>query len=309
MISAKDLWKTMLEEARIMQAQEPALRDFLEVQIFKKPDLGNALADNLSSNFFGITKYEINLEKIFAKSLDLDNEILQCACRDLQAYVDRDPACEHYVTPLLFYKGFQALQLQRICHSLWIRLQCACRDLQAYVDRDPACEHYVTPLLFYKGFQALQLQRICHSLWIRGQRYLARYLQSKMSENYGVDIHPGAIIGAGVMLDHATSLVIGETAVVGDDVSILHSVTLGGSGLQSGDRHPKIANGVLIAAGAKVLGNITVGEGVKIGAGSLVLESVPAFVTVAGVPAKIIGGSTPGMAAFHMDQQITKEGN
>ncbi|MAH73013.1 MAG: serine O-acetyltransferase [Cellvibrionales bacterium TMED49] len=253
----------MLEEARIMQAQEPALRDFLEVQIFKKPDLGNALADNLSSNFFGITKYEINLEKIFAKSLDLDNEILQCACRDLQAYVDRDPACEHYVTPLLFYKGFQALQLQRICHSLWIR----------------------------------------------GQRYLARYLQSKMSENYGVDIHPGAIIGAGVMLDHATSLVIGETAVVGDDVSILHSVTLGGSGLQSGDRHPKIANGVLIAAGAKVLGNITVGEGVKIGAGSLVLESVPAFVTVAGVPAKIIGGSTPGMAAFHMDQQITKEGN
>ena len=263
LIDAKDLWKTMLEEARMMQTLEPSLRDFLEVRILKNPNFADALAKNLSSNFFKITEYEINLENIFSESLDFDHKIVQSACRDLQAYVDRDPACDHYVTPLLFYKGFQALQLHRICHSLWIR----------------------------------------------DQRYLARYLQSKMSEYYGVDIHPGAIIGGGVMLDHATSLVIGETAVVGDDVSILHSVTLGGSGLQSGDRHPKIANGVLIAAGAKVLGDIAVGEGVKIGAGSLVLESVPAYVTVAGVPAKIIGGSTSGMPALNMDQQINDEGN
>tara|TARA_B100001093_G_scaffold517984_1_gene601252 strand:- start:5282 stop:6073 length:792 start_codon:yes stop_codon:yes gene_type:complete len=262
LIDAEDLWKTMLEEARMMGAKEPALADFLNVQILQKPNLVNALANNLSSHFLKIPTYEIDLEKIFAELLSLNSDIVQRACKDVKAYVDRDPACDYYVTPLLFYKGFQALQLHRICHSLWSR----------------------------------------------DQRHLARYLQSKMSENYGVDIHPGAIIGGGVMLDHATSLVIGETAVIGDNVSILHSVTLGGSGLQSGDRHPKIANGVLIAAGATVLGNIDVGEGVKIGAGSLVLESVPAYVTVAGVPAKIIGGSTVGMPALDMNQQINEEG-
>lgn len=177
-------------------------------------------------------------------------------------------------------------------------------DMQAHYDRDPACDKYVMPMLYFKGFQALQLQRVSHWLWCQDRKMLALYFQHQISEIFAVDIHPGARMGAGIMIDHATGLVIGETAVVGDDVSILHSVTLGGSGCASGDRHPKIGHGVMIAAGAKVLGNIHVGDGVKVGSGSLVLDDVPAHVTVAGVPAKVVGRPREQSPALEMDQNL-----
>lgn len=177
-------------------------------------------------------------------------------------------------------------------------------DICAYVDRDPACDRYMLPFLNFKGFHALQAQRVSNWLWKQGRQSLALYFQNQMSSEFGVDIHPGAIIGKGIMIDHATGVVIGETAVVGDNVSMLHGVTLGGSGCQSGDRHPKIGNGVLISTGAKVLGNITVGDGAKIGGGSVVLNPVPAHTTVAGVPAKVVGRTRGAAPAMEMDQRL-----
>ncbi len=162
-------------------------------------------------------------------------------------------------------------------------------DILATYTRDPACTELLAPFLFYKGFHALQSHRIAHWLWHRDRRTLAQFFQSQISVTLGVDIHPAAQIGSGIMLDHATGIVIGETAVVDDDVSILHSVTLGGTGKVSGDRHPKIRRGVLLSAGCKIIGNIEVGEGAKVAAGSVVLKSVPAHTTVAGVPARIVG--------------------
>ena len=166
----------------------------------------------------------------------------------------------------------------------------AAADILAVEERDPACRSPLQPFLYFKGFHALMCYRIAHWLWREGRETLAFHLQSRVSERFGVDIHPAARLGCGIMIDHATAVTVGETAVVGDDVSILHEVTLGGTGTGHGDRHPKIARGVLIGAGAKVLGNITVGEEARIAAGSVVLNSVPAHCTVAGVPAKPVGG-------------------
>ena len=182
-------------------------------------------------------------------------------------------------------------------------LQSAANDMMATFNRDPACEDPLTPFLFFKGFHALQAHRIAHWLWRQGRKTLAHFFQNQISVTLGVDIHPAAQFGAGIMLDHATGLVAGETAVVGDDVSILHAVTLGGTGKESGDRHPKIGRGVLLAAGCKIIGNIEVGEGAKVGAGSVVLEDVPDHVTVAGIPAKIVG-QTQGLPAHAMDQRL-----
>ncbi|MFP4537646.1 MAG: serine O-acetyltransferase [Dichotomicrobium sp.] len=162
-------------------------------------------------------------------------------------------------------------------------------DLAAVMDRDPACQRAVEPILYFKGFHALQTYRFAHALWEAGRRDFALYLQSQSSRVFGTDIHPNAQIGRGIMLDHATGLVVGETAVVGDQTSILHAVTLGGSGKETGDRHPKIGCGVMIGAGAKILGNISVGDCVRIAAGSVVLKDVPPRTTVAGVPAKVVG--------------------
>jgi serine O-acetyltransferase len=162
-------------------------------------------------------------------------------------------------------------------------------DLAAVADRDPACRQISDPLLYFKGFHALQTYRFAHLLWLAGRTALALYLQSQSSRVFATDIHPNARIGRGIMLDHATGLVIGETAVVGDQTSILHAVTLGGSGKETGDRHPKIGAGVMIGAGAKILGNITVGDCARVAAGSVVLKDVPARTTVAGVPAQVIG--------------------
>nr|WP_301288727.1 MULTISPECIES: serine O-acetyltransferase [Methylorubrum] len=164
----------------------------------------------------------------------------------------------------------------------------AVRDLVAIRERDPTCRRYIDPFLFYKGFAALQGYRVAHWLWHQGRATLALHVQSRISEVFGCDIHPAARIGSGVFIDHATGVVIGETTVVADDVSILQSVTLGGNGKESGDRHPKIARGVLLSVGAKVLGNIRVGEGAKVAAAAVVLHEVPAHTTVAGVPARVV---------------------
>ncbi len=181
------------------------------------------------------------------------------------------------------------------------------RDLTAAVERDPAARGTAEPFLNFKGFHALEAYRVAHYLWDGGRKPLALYFQSRVSEVFGVDIHPAARIGRGVFIDHATSIVIGETAVVGDSVSILHEVTLGGTGNETGDRHPKVGNGVLIGAGAKILGNVRIGDGAKVGAGSVVLEDVPPHVTVAGVPAKIVGKPKTESPALQMDQGIDSE--
>ncbi len=175
-------------------------------------------------------------------------------------------------------------------------------DLAAVYDRDPACTRYLDPILYFKGFHALVTHRFAHQLWKAGRHDFALYLQSQSSRMFGVDIHPAARFGKGIMLDHATGVVIGETAVIGDNCSLLHAVTLGGSGKETGDRHPKIADNVLIGAGAKVLGNIKVGHCSRIAAGSVVLSDVPANVTVAGVPAKVVGPAGCAEPARAMDQ-------
>ena len=178
-------------------------------------------------------------------------------------------------------------------------------DMLATCSRDPACYDLTTPFLFFKGFHGLQAHRVAHWLWQQGRRTLAQFFQNQISVTLGIDMHPAAEIGCGIMLDHATGIVVGETAVIEDDVSILHSVTLGGTGKESGDRHPKIRRGVLLAAGCKVIGNIEVGEGAKVGAGSVVLEDIPPFVTVAGVPARIVGETQGTVPAHDMDQRLS----
>ncbi|MEN8721314.1 MAG: serine O-acetyltransferase [Alphaproteobacteria bacterium] len=162
-------------------------------------------------------------------------------------------------------------------------------DLSAFLDRDPACHDMMTPFLYYKGFHALQAHRIAHWLWTAGRTSLAYYMQHRNSVEFGVDAHPAARIGKGIMIDHATGIVIGETAVIENNVSMLHGVTLGGTGKVDGDRHPKIREGALISVGAQVLGNVEVGARARVGAGSVVLINVPAECTAAGVPAKIVG--------------------
>ncbi len=179
-------------------------------------------------------------------------------------------------------------------------------DMAAVVDRDPACTRLIEPLLYFKGFHALQTHRLAHWLWMRNRTDLALYLQSRSSEVFQTDIHPAARIGRGVFLDHATGLVVGSTAVIGDNVSLLQDVTLGGTGKEKGDRHPKIRSGVLIGAGAKILGNIEVGECARVAAGSVVLASVPRNSTVAGVPAKVVGEAGCAEPARVMDQLLAE---
>ncbi|MBZ0163661.1 MAG: serine O-acetyltransferase [Notoacmeibacter sp.] len=178
-------------------------------------------------------------------------------------------------------------------------------DIQAVFDRDPACTRYLDPLLHFKGFHAIQTHRLAHWLWNRGRRDFALYLQSRSSAVFQTDIHPAVPMGQGVFFDHATGLVVGMTAVIEDDVSILQGVTLGGTGKESGDRHPKIRRGVLIGAGAKILGNIEIGCCSKIAAGSVVLKPVPAHTTVAGVPARVVGEAGCAEPSRAMDQLIT----
>ena len=180
-------------------------------------------------------------------------------------------------------------------------------DIVAVYQRDPACNTYIQPLLFFKGFQALQAYRVAHWLWNRDRKDMSYFIQMRCSEVFGIDIHPGARIGKGIMIDHAHSIVIGETAVVGDNVSMLHSVTLGGTGKEDEVRHPNIGHGVLLGAGAKVLGNISVGNCSRVAAGSVVLQNVPEKSTVAGVPAKVIGAAGCTNPSISMDQIIKRK--
>ena len=258
MNSNDPIWNFIQQEAQQLSSEEPLLADFFQRAVLQHSRLEEVVVHILSETFAASAIEPKDIRAVITQALDSDPEIGVSIRRDIEAAFQRDAACKHYLMPLIYFKGFQALQLYRISHWLW-----------------------------------------------KNQRFsFALFMQNNISERFAVDIHPAARLGNGIMIDHATGLVIGETAIVGNDVSILHSVTLGGSGCQIGDRHPKIGNGVLLAAGAKVLGNISVGEGVKVGAGSLVLESVPDHVTVAGVPAKIVGTPAEENPALEMDQYI-----
>ena len=179
-------------------------------------------------------------------------------------------------------------------------------DITAVYERDPACERFIEPFLYFKGFHAIQAHRLTHWLWHAGNRDFALYLQSRASEVFQTDIHPAARLGRGLFLDHAPGLVVGETAVIEDDVSMLQDVTLGGTGKEAGDRHPKVRRGAMIGAGAKILGNIEVGENARVAAGSVVLASVPAHTTVAGVPARPVRAPTPDQPSRCMDQILSE---
>jgi serine O-acetyltransferase len=215
-------------------------------------------------------------------------------------------ALSYHLAQKLGGADMNALQIRDVCAGAFAAdpaiVARAEADVRAVRMRDPACLSYLQPFLYYKGFSALQAHRVAHHLWHNGRETLAFHLQSRVSELLQVDIHPAATLGQAIFMDHATGIVIGETAVVGDNVSMLHNVTLGGTGKEGGDRHPKIAAGVLIGAGAKVLGNIRVGEGARIASGSVVLHDVPAGCTVAGIPAKAVGGPCCENPADSMDQ-------
>lgn len=199
----------------------------------------------------------------------------------------------------LIRQTFQAMWNDQPDWSTVVRV-----DIQAYYDRDPACDRFIMPVLYFKGFHAIQTHRLAHWLWNQGRRDFALYLQSRSSAVFQTDINPAARIGKGIFLDHATGLVVGETAVVDDDVSILQDVTLGGTGKETDDRHPKIRHGVLIGAGAKILGNIEIGHCTKVAAGSVVVKPVPPNKTVAGVPARIIGEAGCEEPSRAMDQLV-----
>lgn len=256
------VWTQIRREARASVEAEPLIGGILHAAILHHDTLDCALAYRLAS-------------KLAAP--DMSEQIL----RELFDTVYRD-------TPAL--------------------VEAARADILATVERDPATDRFMQPLMYFKGFQAVQAYRISHVLWRQGRRDFACYLQMRSSELFGIDIHPGARIGQGIMIDHAHSIVIGETAVVGDNVSMLHSVTLGGTGKEDEDRHPKIEDGVLIGAGAKVLGNIRVGHCARIAAGSVVLADVPHNSTVAGVPAKVVGEAGCPEPARSMNQLLGLRG-
>jgi serine O-acetyltransferase len=252
------MWQQILTEARDEADHEPVLADFLKTTLLERDSLEDALAFHLAQKLATPSVTAAALQKVFSEAFAGDAAIGEAVRADLRAVRDRDPACSRLVVPLLYFKGFHALQ--------------------AY--------------------------RFAHFLWTHGRRGLAQFVQNRISQTFGVDIHPGARIGRGIFIDHGTGVVVGETAVIEDDVSLLQDVTLGGTGKESGDRHPKVRAGVLISAGAKVLGNIEIGEGAKIGAGSVVLKNVPPHTTAVGVPARIVGSPDEDRPALAMDQSV-----
>jgi serine O-acetyltransferase len=255
--AAEQIWADIRKEAEAAVASEPALGGFIFATVLSHKRLEDVICHRVA-NRVGVNADANLIMQSFQGLLDANAEMAQ---------VFRD-------------------------------------DLAAVRDRDPACNRYIEPLLFFKGFHALATHRFAHEMWRKGRKDFALYLQSEASRLFAVDIHPAARIGRGLMLDHATGVVIGETAVVGDNCSFLHAVTLGGSGKETGDRHPKIGSGVLIGAGAKVLGNIHVGNCSKIAAGSVVLTDVPPNMTAAGVPARIVGSAGCAEPARSMDQYL-----
>lgn len=212
----------------------------------------------------------------------------------------------HRMAARLHHPDLAATMIEHAYHDLIERdpsiAEAFRADLMAVFDRDPACTRIIEPLLYFKGFHAIQTHRLAHGLWKSGRKDFALYLQSRSSAVFGTDIHPAARIGKGIFLDHATGLVVGSTAVIEDNVSMLQDVTLGGTGKETGDRHPKIRHGVLLGAGAKVLGNIEVGHCARVASGSVVLSPVPHNKTVAGVPARVVGEAGCAEPARSMDQ-------
>ncbi len=254
------VWAALRNEAERAAQSEPTLASLLNAVVLSHHDLGAALSYQLAR--------KLGDQELRAMSL---RELADAAYNDNPKLVDIAEA-----------------------------------DLKAVFERDPACKGYVQPFLFFKGFQALQTQRVANWLWGQGRETIALYLQSRMSEVFQVDIHPATKIGSGVFIDHGTGIVIGETAVIGDDVSMLQDVTLGGTGAERGDRHPKIGKGVLLGAGAKVLGNIKIGDYAKIASGSVVLKPVPAHCTAAGVPARLVNCPTCDEPARSMDHTLAE---
>ena len=256
---ADELWNTIRSQTQLQAQQEPVLASFLHASVLNHHSLESALSFHLANKLDSPSLPAMLLREVINEALQADPSIVEAVRADLQAVHQRDSACCSLVTPLLYYKGFHALQSFRVTH--W--------------------------------------------LWQQGRRSLALFLQNRISSVFSVDIHPAARIGKGIMFDHATGIVIGETAVVEDNVSIMQSVTLGGTGKEKGDRHPKIRHGVLISAGAKVLGNIEVGHCARVGAGSVVLKDVAPRTTVAGVPAKVVGDHTCPEPAASMDHRLS----
>jgi serine O-acetyltransferase len=255
------VWAALRNESLQAARNEPALASLLNAVVLSHENLGDALSYQL------------------ARKLG-DQELRAMSLRELAtAAYESDPRL----------------------------VQIAEADLKAVFERDPACKGYVQPFLFFKGYQALQTQRVAHWLWNEGRETIALYLQSRMSEVFQVDIHPATQIGSGVFIDHGTGIVIGETAVIGDDVSMLQGVTLGGTGKERGDRHPKIGRGVLLGANATVLGNIVIGDYAKVASGSVVLKPVPPGCTAAGVPARLTNCPTCAEPARSMDHTLAEE--
>ena len=252
------VWSAIREEAKLIAKSEPCLGSFIMANVLNHDTLEEAIAHRIA----------IRLD-----SKEMPADLLE------QTFSE------------IFAKDKSLRQVVRA-------------DLAAVYDRDPACHRLIDPLLYFKGFHALQTHRMAHALWTEQRRDFALYLQSRNSSVFQVDIHPAAKLGKGLMFDHATGLVIGETARVEDNTSILHGVTLGGSGNEQEDRHPKIGCNVMIGAGAKVLGNITVGACSRVAAGSVVVKDVPPESTVAGVPARVIGHAGCSEPSRTMDQMI-----
>jgi serine O-acetyltransferase len=256
------VWNRIRDEAQDIARQEPALGGFIFSLVLNHDTFEEALTHRLAQRL---------------GNADIGADLIVHAFNDA---IDAEPEIGH----------------------------AARADIIATFDRDPACHRYIDPLLYFKGYQSIQIHRMAHRLWHMGRKDFAYYLQSRSSVIASVDIHPGAQIGKGIMVDHGHDIVIGETTVIEDNVSIMQGVTLGGTGKERGDRHPKIRRGVLIGAGAKILGNIEIGHCARIAAGSVVVKPVPHNVTVAGVPAKIVGEAGCAEPSRTMDQMINAIG-
>lgn len=254
----QSIWNNMREEAQLASEENPLMASYFHVNILNHSSFASAISFFLSNHL---------------------------ASDAVPAMIIRD-VCE------------QAMEDDVSIETNMLE------DLLAHYTRDPACEQYITPFLYFKGYHAIQSYRIAHYLWKSKRKLMAFYIQSRVTERFDVDIHPAARIAGGLMVDHATGVVIGETTKIEKNVSMLHAVTLGGSGLDGGKRHPTIREGVLLSVGSKILGNIEIGEGAKVGAGSVVLTDMPAHSTIVGVPAKVVGRCSDNMPALEMDHHI-----
>ena len=257
-MDVNEIWKEIRDETKKRAEAEPVLASFFHATVLEQDSFSSTLANQLANDLSNASVQPMMLRRVIKETIDSTENMISDIADDLLATKERDPACKYFSTPLLFYKGFRALQSHKVSHWLW-----------------------------------------------NNERHtLALFIQSRASEVYGIDIHPAAKIGKGVMIDHGTGVVIGETSVVEDNVSIFQGVTLGGTGKQSGDRHPKVREGVLLSAGAKVLGNVEVGKNAKVAAGSVVLSDVKEGTTVAGIPAIEVGKSGQKSPAYEVDHKI-----